>query len=148
MKGLIHILICLTAVCSAGPLHQPVVIPPAGSVDAAPLHRAEKALTDVMVHDIFSPPVASRIYLYTNVAAYEVLVKAYPGSYRSLYGQVRNFPNLPAPREKIDGSLAAVYALMVVGKKLIFSEPVLEDSLQAILAQYRAEGISGSVYDA
>ncbi|MBS1935723.1 MAG: phosphatidic acid phosphatase, partial [Bacteroidetes bacterium] len=36
------------------------------TTDATPLHRAEKALTDVIVHDIFSPPVASRIYLYAN----------------------------------------------------------------------------------
>ncbi|HMI61428.1 MAG TPA: vanadium-dependent haloperoxidase [Puia sp.] len=115
--------------------------------DAAVLHRAEKALTDVIVHDIFSPPVASRIYLYTNVAAYEVLVKAFPGRYTSLFHRLRAFPDLPAPGETIDGSLAAVYAFMLVGKKMVFSEPVLEDSLQMILAGFK-DGLSGSVYNA
>lgn len=119
---------------------------PGRSPDATPLHRAEKAVTDVMVHDIFSPPVASRIYLYTNVAAYEVLVRAYPGGYRSLHGQVKAFPLLPAPKEKIDGSLAAVYAFMTVGKKLIFSEAVLEDSMRSILTVYR--GMDKARYDA
>jgi len=119
---------------------------PGRSPDAGPLHRAEKAITDVMVHDIFSPPVASRIYLYTNVAAYEVLVRAYPGGYRSLYGQVKDFPRLPAPKGKIDGSLAAVYACMMVGKNLIFSEAVLEDSMRSILAAYR--GMDKIRYDA
>ena len=114
--------------------------------DAGPLHRAEKVITDVMVHDIFSPPVASRIYLYTNMAAYEVLVKAYPGAYRSLYGQLKAFPDVPAPREKIDGSLAAVYAYMTVGKRLIFSEAVLEDSLRLILDMYH--GLNKAIYDA
>jgi len=114
---------------------------------AMPLHRAEKAVTDIMVHDIFSPPVASRVYLYANVAAYETLVKAYPeGGYRSLHGQVQHFPELPAPREKIDGSLAAVYAFLMVGKKLLFSESILEDSLQSVLRPYRK--VSRPVYDA
>jgi len=131
MKGWLYLIFCLQTGVSlaAGRLDR--------SPDAAPLHRAEKAVTDVMVHDIFSPPVASRIYLYTNIAAYEVLVKAYPGDYWSLHGQVRAFPDLPTPREKINGSLAAVYAFMTVGKRLIFSEPVLEDSLQLILKMYR-----------
>ena len=29
-------------------------------------------LTDICVYDIFSPPVASRVYLYPTIAAYEV----------------------------------------------------------------------------
>lgn len=114
--------------------------------DAAPLHRAEKIITDVMVHDIFSPPVASRIYLYTNVAAYEVLVKAYPGQYRSLYKQIKPFPDIPAPGGHIDGSLAAIYAYMIVGKKLIFSEAALEDSLKHLLGMYK--GMNKTLYDA
>jgi hypothetical protein len=113
--------------------------------DPAPLHRAERALTDVIVHDIFSPPVASRIYLYSNVAAYEVLVKAFPGRYTSLFQRLRGFPDLPAPGGRIDGSLAAVYAFMLVGKKLVFSERVLEDSLQSILAGFK-QGLPGSIY--
>jgi len=36
-----------------------------------------KRLTDVIVHDIFSPPVASRIYAYPSVAAYEAVRTAY-----------------------------------------------------------------------
>jgi len=116
--------------------------------DASPLHRAEKAVTDIMVHDIFSPPVASRIYLYTNVAAYEVLVKAYPGKHRSLHGQVHGFPDLPAPRGTIDGGLSAVSAFLFVGKKLLFSEAVLEDSLTHILNEYKRRGIASGLYQA
>src|SRR5258705_13833962 len=100
--------------------------------DATPLHRAEKALTDVMVHDVFSPNVASRIYVYANIAAYEVLVKQQPG-YRSLYGQLKSFPQIPSCTVKISPSLSAVYAFLLVGKKLVFSEPVLEDSINHLL---------------
>jgi hypothetical protein len=75
------------------------------------LHRAEKNLTRTIVHDIFSPPVASRIYLYANAAAYEVLALDNK-QYNSLYGQTRDFPNVSAiPNTgKVNYELAAVYA--------------------------------------
>jgi hypothetical protein len=105
-------------------------------IDAAPLHRAHEALTSVIVHDIFSPPVASRIYVYTHIAGYEVL-NQFDGRYQSLQGQIKDFPNIPRPEEPVSYSLAGVYAFLVTGKKLIFSEPILEDSIQAIVASFR-----------
>ena len=116
--------------------------------DATPLHRAEKALTDVIIHDIFSPPVSSRIYLYANMAAYEVLAKADREHYASLHGQVRSFPLIPPASKKISASLAAVYAFMEVGKKLVFSEPLLDDSLKNVLSWYKTKKIDISVYNA
>ena len=116
--------------------------------NAEPLHRASKALTDIIVHDIFSPPVASRIYVYTHIAAYEVLATAHGDQYRSLYGQVKSFPEIPLPKSKISNSLASIYAFMLVGKKLVFSEPVLEDSLKNILQWYRGKNISKLIYAA
>src|SRR3954470_15114847 len=89
--------------------------------DPAPLHRGQKALTDVIVHDIFSPPVASRIYAYSNIAAYEVLVQQ-NAKYKSLHNQLRSFPEIGAADDKISKSLAAVYAFLLTGKSLIFSE--------------------------
>ena len=53
--------------------------------DAGTLHRSIKAVTDVMVHDIFSPPVASRIYAYISVAGYEA-ARGGDKHYRSLSG--------------------------------------------------------------
>src|SRR5229473_132645 len=88
--------------------------------DAEPLHRAEKAVTDIMVHDIFSPPVASRIYLYTSIAAYETMVKAHPREYASLYGQIKGFPTIAAPEKPIYFPVASVYAFLTVGKRLVF----------------------------
>ncbi len=38
------------------------------------LHRSVKKVTDVIVHDIYSPPVASRIYAYITIAGYEAAV--------------------------------------------------------------------------
>src|SRR5687768_222175 len=51
------------------------------------IHRSVKQVTDVIVHDIFSPPVASRIYVYMSVAGYEAAIPEHP-KYLSLAGQL------------------------------------------------------------
>ena len=38
--------------------------------DADVIHNNVDQLTQVIIYDVFSPPVASRIYGYTNLAAY------------------------------------------------------------------------------
>ena len=35
--------------------------------------QAMQNLTDIIVYDIFSPPVASRVYVYPSIAAYETI---------------------------------------------------------------------------
>ena len=102
------------------------------------LHRAEKNLTRAIVHDIFSPPVASRIYLYANIAAYELLVMQ-DKSYRTMHGQIAGFPDIPALKQdnKVNYELAAVYAFFKTGGKLVFSEHLLLDSINVILNDFR-----------
>jgi hypothetical protein len=126
MKGMIMLLLALMA---AGVSAQD---------NAEPLRRAEAAITDIMVHDIFSPPVASRIYLYTNVAAYETLVKARPQQWASLHGQVKGFPAIEPPVKAISFPVASVYAFLLVGKRLVFSDSAMQDSIRAILGSLRA----------
>lgn len=104
--------------------------------DAYLLHRANDALTSVIVHDIFSPPASSRIYLYAHIAAYEVLVKG-DARYQSLYGQITTFPDMPEAHEKVSYGLAAIHAFLLTGKQLVFSEATMEDSLQNILRTYK-----------
>ncbi|CAN5593447.1 hypothetical protein BH10BAC3_BH10BAC3_08210 [soil metagenome] len=139
MKRIFLILFFVQSVCFAAPL--------AWELDAAPLHRAEKALTEVIIHDIFSPPVASRIYAYTSFAAYEILAKQNK-SYHSLHNQLNSFPVIPAANEKINSSLAAVYAYMLTGKTLVFSEAILQDSINNILQWYQSKKISSKEYEA
>ena len=66
--------------------------------NAGTLHRSIKAVTDVMVHDIFSPPVASRIYAYISVAGYEA-ARGRDKSYRSLAGQLHGFTGVAVPQQ-------------------------------------------------
>ncbi|MBS1933449.1 MAG: vanadium-dependent haloperoxidase, partial [Bacteroidetes bacterium] len=68
--------------------------------------------------------------------------------YRSLYQQVKSFPQIPSPEKKINTSLAAVNAFLLTGKKLIFSEPIMQDSIDAILNWYSDKHIPKEEFDA
>ena len=90
-------------------------------------HQAMQNLTDVIVYDIFSPPVASRIYVYPTIAAYETISFLNPESYRSLSGQINGLKEIVYSKDKnINSNLAALYAFNEVGKKFIFSKEKME----------------------
>ncbi|PWU01846.1 MAG: phosphoesterase PA-phosphatase [Bacteroidetes bacterium] len=79
-------------------------------------------LTEVITFDIFTPPVASRIYSYSHLAAYEVMAHG-SDKYNSLDGQLKDYKNVPAPEKgkKINYHFASIMAFMNVGKALTFS---------------------------
>lgn len=60
------------------------------------LPQWNQKLTYVIMTDIFSPPVCSRIYAYTNIAAYEALLPENPG-YKSYAGKLTGLQALPQP---------------------------------------------------
>lgn len=105
------------------------------TVNPNDLHFAVDKITEVMIHDIFSPPVASRVYVYPNIAAYEVIAQNSP-EYKSLAGQLRGLTPIPQPESsEVNNALAAVIAHMDVSRRLIFSEEkvaIYRDSLYAL----------------
>ncbi len=112
------------------------------------VHRSFTNLTSVMVHDIFSPPVASRIYAYPAIAAYEVIANS-DKNYQSLAGQLRGLEASPLPdtTKNISYAIAALEALNTVGKALIFSEARVDDFKKEIYEEIKNEGISKKVMD-
>lgn len=108
----------------------------------AHLHKAQKMLTDVMVHDIFSPPVASRIYVYSSIAAYETMVSGNPG-FISLAGQLTALDKIPSPNKghQICFPVAAVHAYVTVGTRLIFSEDKMDDFISEMHKTYKEAGV-------
>jgi hypothetical protein len=83
------------------------------------LEEWNQHLSEIIIKDIFSPPVASRIYAYANIAAYEALVPAYP-EYQSLAGQLHDLPPAPRPDSTKEYylPLASIKAFATVCKKL------------------------------
>ncbi|MBF12450.1 MAG: phosphatidic acid phosphatase [Flavobacteriaceae bacterium] len=88
---------------------------------------AMQNLTDIIVYDIFSPPVASRVYLYPTIAAYQIIANHEPDKYNSLVGQVNELNEIPkSENQDINSNLAALFSFNIVGKALIFSEKKME----------------------
>ncbi len=112
------------------------------------LHRSMEHLSDVIVHDIFSPPVASRVYAYPSIAAYEALKPDYP-EFLSLAGQLHELEPVPQPDTSLEYSfpLASVKAFLTVSKALVFSEDRMESFEEAIFEEYRKMGVPRSVFD-
>ncbi len=110
------------------------------------LYGSMENLTDVIVHDIFSPPVASRIYAYPSIAAYEIMAQSDP-MYRPLAGQLKGLTPIPEPTEKIIPELAALEAFNKVGQNLIFSEDRVVAYRDSIYQLIKNDGLSGELFD-
>src|SRR5437763_15035604 len=80
-------------------------------------------LNSVVMGNNFSPVVASRNYLYANVAAYEVIAAGYPSKYASLAGQSHGLSFVPRPdsNKKINFEFASLLAFWRLGKLVTFS---------------------------
>lgn len=116
--------------------------------DGSYFHRAQKRITEVIIHDIFSPPVAARIYSYTSLAAYEVAAATDPTQYASLMGQLNGSEplNLQVP-EGIYPPLASLAAYYQVGTALIFSEEMMNEHRDAVYAELKEKGIPEDVFE-
>lgn len=114
--------------------------------EAALLHAAETELTEVMVYDIFAPPVASRIYAYSTLAAYEAVRFERPG-FQSITARLRGFEPMPRPEQKkvIDFSLASLTAFCEVAKVLVFSTDRIDDYEAKIQIDYETTGLDQQV---
>ena len=106
---------------------------------------AVKNLSDIIVYDIFSPPVASRVYMYPTIAAYEIMAQAYPTQYTSLAGQLNGLTNSPVLPENVAPELAALYAYNTIGKTLIFSEDKMEAFQEKLAEKVKMMGVPRSV---
>lgn len=85
--------------------------------------KTVKKLNDVVLENNFPPMIASRNYVYANIAAYECMV-AGDSDYNSLAGQIKHLPALPKPEKgkEIDFHLAALMAFTKVGNAVTFPE--------------------------
>ena len=109
------------------------------------IHQAIKNLTDVIVYDIFSPPVASRVYAYPSIAAYEIIRQKDTSKYFSLSGQLKELNPIPRAPKNIDLNISAIESIRIIGKKLIFSEDRYEKFYQDLYKKEEFKKIPRSV---
>jgi hypothetical protein len=111
------------------------------------MHDGVSTLTEIIVYDIFSPPVASRIYAYPNLAAYEVLRQAKPSEYPSITAQMNGFEAIPAPEsgKNYHFTVAAMTAFYEVSRKLVFSTDLLDERVRQLDSLIKAHQLPDEV---
>ena len=124
-----RLLLCLIFSC--------IIIPVFCQQETQSFYKANADLTDVVVYDVFSPPVASRIYFYSAVAAYETILRAHEkSSFISLCNQLNQLKPLPAPVSKVNPSIAGISAFYNTAMHYVFSEQALKNSFAKRLTEF------------
>ena len=95
---------------------------------AETLHQLNSLLINTVMVDFFTPPVASRIYTYPNIAFYECIRRDDP-SLPSIAGKLNGQVNIPAAskEKKINNFIAACLSYSYVAQSLVGSEYKIED---------------------
>ena len=105
-------------------------------------------LNTVVMGNNFSPIVASRNYLYANIAAYEVIAGGYPDKYISLAGQLKGLEALPKPvaANKINFELAALMAFSKLGEAVTFPGGSMREYMDSIIDLAQSNGMPDIIF--
>ena len=106
-------------------------------------------MTELMVHDVTNPPLASRFFAYACLAGYEVVAQNDP-AFSSMSGALNGYPELKKP-DSLTGyayPLAAVLAILETAKKLQPSGTLLETYQERFLDSCGNAGIPIETIDA
>lgn len=149
MKGPIRTLLLLAVLCLPAVQCKSPVPSTDITANTAYIHQAVDKTTEIIIHDIFSPVVAARIYTYPSIALYETLRQNRP-EFLSLAGQLPGLTEVPAPPAdpNIDLNIAGLEAYTTVAKALIFSEQEMEDFRTTLFNEIKAKGVSDAVMKA
>ena len=107
------------------------------SVDV--LINNEDQLTQIIIYDVFTPPVASRIYVYSSIAAYEAM--RHSNNSPSIAEKLNGFDKMPLPdaTKKYDYTLAASEAFFKVARNVkVFSVDSLNAYEKSIHDNYKS----------
>ncbi len=110
--------------------------------------KTVKELNNVVMQNNFPPIIASRNYLYANIAAYEIIAAGYPDQYQSLAGQVNGLSVVPAAPagQEIDFHFASILAFCKLGEAVTFPEGSMQDYVDSLKKLVKDHGMPGSVY--
>ena len=111
-------------------------------------HAGVRRTVDIIRHDIFAPPVASRIFAYSVIAGYEAMAPGFP-EYRPLAGLLNDLGPAPAPEagKEYCFPLAGVNAMLITSKALVFSEGQVEELKEDIFDRFKAMNMPPDVYE-
>lgn len=109
------------------------------------LQPAVFSLTMVMLHDVVNPPAASRFYSYSLLGAHEILAQ-HDKTIPSPSTYIKDFPKFSIQHSgEYDYHLAALYAILETGKRMLPSGFQLEEDQKKILESWKNDGYSEQV---
>jgi hypothetical protein len=102
------------------------------------LHHLNQMLVTTVMDDLFTPPVACRIYTYPNIAFYEC-IRLQDSVLPSLAGKLNGLETLPYPPRQMppDFLIAACIAFARTGESLVGSEYKIKDWREAFVDSLR-----------
>lgn len=105
------------------------------------------AVTMVMIHDVASPPAASRFYTYCLLGAHDIVAQ----HQKTIISPARLIHDFaPVPLEatgKYDYQIAALYCILETGKLIMPSGEMLAEEQQKLLIALQKEGYSQPIID-
>ncbi len=144
MKKVIFAVILFVAMCGCRSS-----IKETRSLPANVINDVVMQMTDLMVHDITNPPLATRFFSYACIAGYEV-VSQNDSSFKSLYGVLNKYPRFQKPDTIANYSyqLASVLAMIETAKKMQPSGKLLDQYKGRLLDSCRQAGFDKEVIQA
>lgn len=108
-----------------------------------------KRLNDIVLENNFPPVIASRNYVYANIAAYEVIAAGDPTHYRSLAGQIKHLPKAPQPErgKEIDFQFASLLSFCFVGNAVTFPEGSMSVYVDELKQKAKDAGMPSDVFE-
>jgi hypothetical protein len=106
-------------------------------------------LNTVVMGNNFTPIVASRNYLYANIAAYEVIAAGYPDKYNSLATQLKDLKAIDKPMadKKVNYEFAALLAFCKLGEAVTFPEGSLTEYVDGLKNLAEDNGMPSEIFD-
>lgn len=126
----------IAIILSYGCNQQPKPTPP--SDFAYLIHELNNGLRDVVVEDGFAPPIASRIYAYPNIVAYEIAILG-QDSFVSTAGQLKDLESLPQPEKDLGLGkyVALVQAYSDVAVHMTYRDHLMEAVRDSLLNELK-----------
>ncbi len=105
-------------------------------------------MTDIMIHDVSNPPLASRFFSYACLAGYEVVTQN-NDSIPSMKGKLNEYPDIKT--KEVSGTfsadLATILAMMETAKKMQPSGKILDDYEKKWIDSCQNLGFSKEIMD-
>jgi hypothetical protein len=110
--------------------------------------KTVKALNNVVLESNFPPMIASRNYVYANIAAYETMALG-NANYQSLAGQIKHLPAMgdTVKVEGADYNYAALLAFCRVGEAVTFPEGSMHLYVAELKKEMETAGMSAGMME-